>query len=93
MIVYNKKWGRRDLNPQPLDLESNALPLELRPLGLNNLFTRDWVHLDFWLFLFIIYSYNIKIHMFIQVGLDLKDDLPFPSLWGWIIGKLRVFPS
>jgi hypothetical protein len=22
------------LNPQPLDLESNALPLELRPLGM-----------------------------------------------------------
>ena len=29
----NKKWGRWDLNPQPLDLESNALPLELRPLS------------------------------------------------------------
>lgn len=26
-----KKWGRWDLNPQPSDLESGALPLELRP--------------------------------------------------------------
>ena len=32
-----KKWGRRDLNPQPLDLESNALPLELRPLEVTAL--------------------------------------------------------
>ena len=33
-----KKWGRRDLNPQPLDLESNALPLELRPLAVTSFF-------------------------------------------------------
>jgi hypothetical protein len=41
MFVQNEKhlnvlvqvfWqGREDLNPQPFDLESNALPIELRP--------------------------------------------------------------
>ena len=42
-----KKWGRRDLNPQPLDLESNALPLELRPLELLALQVDDVVRLKF----------------------------------------------
>ncbi len=29
--MYRAKQGRRDLNPQPLVLETSALPIELHP--------------------------------------------------------------
>ena len=30
-VMYCAKQGRRDLNPQPLVLETSALPIELHP--------------------------------------------------------------
>lgn len=45
---YIKKWDRWDSNPQPLDLETSALPLELQSLIYLPLFQFHCLPFAFW---------------------------------------------